>query len=176
MVKYGDSGRAYWRQPTPPWASSNWSMPFWFYFYPRPPSLLLRLFLSIKRISRTSCQPIALALGHSVLVDWKNFRELVKIVQIAEDDHENFGEVRVARKASRVSASLWWDGGRRRTFEDCSTFPEWVQGKNRKIQSLLLKKGRLSCEKVGTWPRGKTFAGLLCNQARAKRKLTNKKK
>ena len=44
------------------------------------PSLLLRIFLSIKRKSRTSCQPIALALGHSVLVDRKNFRELVKTV------------------------------------------------------------------------------------------------
>ena len=102
MVKYGDSGRAYRRQPSPPLASSNWSMPFWFYFYPRPPSLLLRLFRSIKRKSRTSCQPIALALGHSVLVDRKNFRELVKIVQIAEDDHENFGEARVAWRVSRA--------------------------------------------------------------------------
>ena len=75
MVKYGDSGRVYRNQPTPPLASSNRSMPFWFYFYPRHPSLLLRLFLSIKRKSRTSCQPIALALGHSVLVDRKNFWE-----------------------------------------------------------------------------------------------------
>ena len=30
----------------------------------------------------------------------------MKIVHIAEDDHENFGEARVAGRASLVSASL----------------------------------------------------------------------
>ena len=169
MVKYGDSGRAHRRQPTPTLASSNRSMPFLLYFYPHPrPSLLLRLFLSIKRKSRTSCQPIALALGHSVLVDRKNFRELVKIVQIAEDDHENFGEARVAWRASRVSASLWWDGRRRRTFEACSTFPEWVQGKNRKNTVVATQKGRLSSEKWILDRRGKLSLG--CCAIRHERK------
>ena len=58
-------------------------------------------------------------------------------------------------------ARLFWSGCRGRTG---------------KVQSLLLKKGRLSSEKVDTWPQGKTFAGLLCNQARAKRKLRPKNK
>ena len=30
----------------------------------------------------------------------------MKVVRIAEDDHENFGEARVAGRASLVSASL----------------------------------------------------------------------
>ena len=159
-------------------------MPFWFCFYPRPPSLLLRLFFSIKRKSRTSCQLIALALGHSVLVDRKNFRELdaVKIVQIAEDDHENFGEARRGSLegllvcqhlcdemvvAARVDEEPW---------KPARLFRSGCRGRTWKIQSLLLKKGRLSSEKVDTWPQGKTFAGLLCNQARAKIKLTKNKK
>ena len=53
----------------------NRSMPFRFFFHPRPPSLLLRLFFSLKRKSRTSCPPMALALGHSVLSDRKKSSE-----------------------------------------------------------------------------------------------------
>ena len=74
MVKYGNSGRAYRRQrgrhrPKGQPIDAVWGF-FFFFSYPRPP-LLLHLFLSMKRKSRTSCQPIALALGHSVLGDRK---------------------------------------------------------------------------------------------------------
>ena len=145
MVKYGDSGRALElrrqlrrhrskRQPID-------AVSVFFFLFPSP-SLLLRLFLSMKRKSRASCQPIALAFeplsaGRSKEI----IRELVKIVHIAElDDHENFGEARVAGRASLVSASLWWDGRRRRTIEACLTFPEWVQGKNRKNTVVATQK------------------------------------
>ena len=96
MVKYGDSaaGRAR-RQRSRHRSNSNQSMPFRFFFLFPSPSLLLRLFLSMKRKSRTSCQPIALAFG-PLSAGWSKeiIRELVKIVHIAEDDHENFGEGR----------------------------------------------------------------------------------
>ena len=55
-------------------------------------------------------------------------------------------------------------------------FRSGCRGRTGKTQSLLPKKGRLSSEKVDTLPQGKTFAGLLCNRARAKRKLTKNKK
>ena len=69
--------------PTPAWSTSferaTDRCHFGFFFHPRRPSLLLRLFLSMKRKSRTSCQPIALALGHSVLSDRKkSFENLWK--------------------------------------------------------------------------------------------------
>ena len=111
----------------------------------------------------------------SVGISKEIIRELVKIVHISEDDHENFGEERVAGRASLVSSSLWWNGRRQRTIEACSTCSGWVQGKNRK-NTVATPKGRLSSEKVDIWPQGKTFAGLLCNRARAKRKLTKNKK
>ena len=150
MVKYRDSGRACRCQRTPTLASSNRSMPYAFrYFFRSPgPSLLLRLFLSMKRKSRTSCQLIALALGHSVLVDRK--KERVKIVHIAEEDHENFGEVRalegllvcrhlcdemVVNEEPPKPARLFWSGCR---------------GRRGKTQSLLPPKGRLRSEKVDT--------------------------
>ena len=76
MVKYGDSGRAFRRQRgrhrqkrQPIDAVSV------FFFFLRPPPLLLCLFLGMKRKLRTSCQPIALALGHSVLGDRKKSLE-----------------------------------------------------------------------------------------------------
>ena len=80
MVKYGDSGRAYRRQRGQyrPKGQPIDAVSF-FFFLSAPPSLLLRLFLSMKRKSRTSCQPIALALGHSVLGDRKkSFENLCK--------------------------------------------------------------------------------------------------
>ena len=126
-------------------------MPFRFFFFSLSPSLslLLRLFLSRKRKSRTSCQPIALAFG-PLSAGWskESIRELVEIVHIAEDDHENIGETRVAGRASLVSASLWWDSRLRRTIEACLTFPEWVQGKNRKNTVVATKKGRLGSKKL----------------------------
>ena len=75
MVKYGDSGLADdhrrqhgrhrpKRQPIMPLIDA---VSVFFFVFLHPPSLFLRLFLRMKRKSRTSCQPIALALGHSVL-------------------------------------------------------------------------------------------------------------
>ena len=40
---------------------------------------------------------------------------------------------------------------------------------------VATQKGRLSSEKVDTLPQGKTFAGLLCDRARAKRKVKKSK-
>ena len=71
MVKYGGSGRAYRRQRgrhrpkrQPIDAVSV------FFFFLRPPFLLLRLFLSMKEI-KNKLSTIALALGHSGLGDRK---------------------------------------------------------------------------------------------------------
>ena len=155
-------------------------MPFrFFFFYPVP---LLYFFVSVPQHEKEIKNKLStdspcfgpLSVGWSKEI----IRELVKIVHtsIAEDDHENFGEARAAGRASRVSASLWWDGRRQRTIAACSTFPKWVQGKNRKNTVVATQKGRRSSEKVDTRPQGKTFAGLLCNRARAKRKLTKIKK
>ena len=74
MVKYGNSGQAHdhrrqhgrhrpKRQPIMPLIDA---VSVFFFVFLHAPSLFLRLFLSMKRKSRTSCQPIALALGHSV--------------------------------------------------------------------------------------------------------------
>ena len=73
MVKYGDSGRAYRRQRGRhrPKRQPIDAVSVFFFLSVRPPSVLLRLFLSMKKKSRTSCQPIALVLGHSVLGDRK---------------------------------------------------------------------------------------------------------
>ena len=126
-------------------------MPFRFFFLSPFRPLLLRLFLSRKRKSRTSCQPIALAFG-PLSARWSKeiIRELVEIVHIAEDDHENFGEARVAGRASLVSASLWWDGRLRRTIEACLTFPEWCAGEEQEkhMQSLLQKKVDWAAKKL----------------------------
>ena len=176
MVKYGDSGRAYRRQRGRHRTK------------PQPiDALSVFFFLSLSPFSTSSSLSQhegnqEQAVNHSpcfgpLSVGWSKeiIRELVKIVHISEDDHENFGEERVAGRASLVSSSLWWNGRRRRTIEACSTCPEWMQGKNRK-NTVATQKGRLSCEKVDIWPQGKTFAGLLCNRARVKRKLTKNKK
>ena len=63
----------------------------------------------------------------------------MKIVHIAEDDHENFGEARVAGRASlRVSIFVMrWSSTKNQA---CLTFPEWVQGKNRKNTIVATKK------------------------------------
>ena len=107
-------------------------------------------------------------------VGWSKeiIRKLVKIVHIAEDDHENVAEARVAWRASRLSASLWGDGRRRKTIEAFSTFPEGCVGRTGESTVVTTPKGRMSSQKVDTSPQGQTFAGLLCNQALAKTKLT----
>ena len=113
--------------------NGNRLMPFrFFFFFLRPPSLLLRLFLSMKEI-KNKLSTDSPCFG-PLSVGWSKeiIRELVKIIHISEDDHENFGEERVAGRASLASSSLWWNGRRRRTIEACSTCPEWVQGENRK--------------------------------------------
>ena len=141
MVKYGDSGRVHRRQHSRHRSKRQPIDAVSGFFLFSSPSLLLRLFLSMKRKSRTSCQPIALAFG-PLSAGWskKIIRELVKIVHIAEDDHEKFGKARVVGRASHVSASLWWDGRRGRTIEAWLTFPEWMQGKKRKKHSLCNPK------------------------------------
>ena len=145
MVKFGDSAGLTDASVADIDRNGNQSMPFRFFFlfdFPSP-SLLLRLFLSTKRKSRTSCrrQLKALAFGPLRAGGSKEIiRELVKIVHIAEDEDENFGEARVAGRSSLVSASLWWDGRRRRTIEACLTFPKWVQGKNGKNTVVAAQK------------------------------------
>ena len=143
MVKYGDSGRAHRpqrsrhrrkRQPID-------AVSFFFFCHRR----LLYFFVSFSAGKGNQEQAvnryIALAFG-PLSAEWSKeiIRELVEIVHFAEDDHENFGEARVAARASLVSASLWWDGRLRRTIEACLTFPEWVQGKNRKNTAVATKK------------------------------------
>ena len=178
MVKYGDPGRA--RRQCSRHRSKRQPIDAVsvFFFCSRP---LLYVFVSFSAWKRNQEQAVTadypcIWATQCWVIERNHSGELVKIIHIAEDDHENFGGARVAGRASLVSASLWWDGRRWRTVEACLTFPEWVQGKTGKTQSLLPQKGRLSSEKVDTWPQGKTFAGLLCNRARAKTKLTKNKK
>ena len=175
MVKYEDSGRAHRRQHSrhrpkrqPIDAVSVFSLS-------PSPSLLLRLFLSRKRKSRTSWQPIALAFG-PLSAGWSKeiIRELVKIVHIAEDDHENFGEARVAGRASLVSASLWWDGRLRRTIEACLTFPEWVQGKNRKKTVVATKKKVDWAAKKLILDRRKNFRWVVVQSGTSEKKTNQK--
>ena len=178
-----DSGRAYRRQRGQDRPKGQPIDAVSVFFYP---VTLLDFFVSFsawKRKSRTSCQPIALALGRSVLgrvIERNHARTCEDHPYCRKWSSEvRRGEQwRVAGRASRMSAFLWWDGRRRRTIEPCSTFPEWVGAgeEQENTQSLLPKKGRLSSEKVDTLPRGKPFAGLLCNRARAKRELTKNKK
>ena len=113
MVKYGDSGLAHdhrrqhgrHRPKRQPMIDA---FSVFFFVFLHAPSLFLRLFLSMKRKSRTSCQPIALALGHSVFGYRRNHSKTCEDDRpyISEDDHENFGEERVAGRASLVSSSL----------------------------------------------------------------------
>ena len=136
MVKYGDSRRAYGRQRgrhRPKRQPIDAVSVFFSFSVP-----LLYFFVSFSawRKSRTSRQPIALALGHSVLGDRKKsfenlWRSSIFPKMIMKTSAMRASE-RVAGRASLVSSSLWWNGRGRRTIEACSTCPEWVQGKNRK--------------------------------------------
>ena len=141
MVKYGDSGQAHRRQRSRHRSKRQPidAVSVLFFFCSRS---LLYFFLSLSRHEKeiknklSTDSPCIWATQCRVITK-ESIRELVKIVHIAEDDHENFGEARVAGRAS-----LWWDGRRRRTIEACLTFPEWMQGKGKtgKTQSLLQKK------------------------------------
>ena len=177
MVKYGDSGRAFRRQRgrhrqkrQPIDAVSV------FFFFLRPPPLLLRLFLSMKRKSRTSCQPIALALGHSVLGDRKKSLENLWRSSIFPKMIMNTS----ARRGSLEGLLLCRHLCDEMVVDEEPSKPARLvrsecRGRTGKAQSLP-KKGSLSSEKMDIWPQGKTFAGLLCNRARAKRKQTKNKK
>ena len=133
MVKYGDSGLAYRRQHgrdrpkrQPIDAVSV------FFLSPSPFSASSSLCQHEKEIKNKLSTDSPCFGPLSVGISKEIIRELVKIVHISEDDHENFGEERVAGRASLVSSSLCWNGRRRRTIEACSTCSGWVQGKNRK--------------------------------------------
>ena len=83
---------------------------------------------------------------------------------------------RVAGRASRMSYVCDEMVVDEEPSKPARLFRSGCRGRTGKTESLLPKKGRLSSEKVDTLPQGKTFAGLLCNRARAKRKLTKNKK
>ena len=145
----------------------------------------------MKRKSRTSCQPIALALGHSVLGDRKKSLESLWRSSIFPKMTMNTS----ARRGSlerlllcRHIVMKWSSTKNHRSLLDlsgvdtgrgCCVPPKKKQnaplcrGRTGKTQSLP-KKGRLSSEKVDIWPQGKTFAGLLCTRVRTKRKKKSK--
>ena len=177
MVKYRDSGRAFRRQ-------RGRLMPFRFFFSFSVPLLYFFVSFSAWRKSRTSCQPIALAASWATQC-WVIERNHWRICEdrpgsISEDDHEHFGEERVAGRASLVSSSLWWNGRRRRsrTMEACSTCPEWVQGKNRKNTVATPKKVVWAAKKWIFDRRGQLSLGRCAighERKENKPKLKNKK-
>ena len=169
MVKCGDSGRTYVTVVsllTPAWSTSTERATdrCRFGFFPSPSlfSTSSSLFQHEKEIkNKLSTDSPCFGL---LRVEWSkensSFENLWRSSILPKMiNHENFGEARVAGRASRVSASLRRNGRRRRTIEACSTFPEWVQGKNRKKKVVATQKGRLSSEKMDTWPQGKTSLG-----------------
>ena len=159
MVKYGDSGRAYRRQrgrhrpKRPPIDAVSV-----FFFFLRPPSLLLRLFLSMKEI-KNKLSTDSPCFG-PLSVGWSKeiIRELVKIVHISEDDHETS-----ARRGSLEGLLLCRHLCDEMVVDEEPSKPARLirsgcRGRTGKTQSLP-KKGRLSSEKVDIWPQGKLSMG-----------------
>ena len=156
--------------------NSNRLMPFRFFFSFSVPLLYFFVSFSAWRKSRTSCQPIALALGHSVLGDRKKSFEnlwrssiLPKMIMKTSAERGSLEGLLLCR---HLCDEMVVD---EEPSKPARLVRSGCRGRTGKTQSLP-KKGRLSSEKVDIWPQGKTFAGLLCNRARAKRKLTKNKK
>ena len=183
MVKYGDSGL--WSSfPTPEWPTSTETAIDWcrFGFFspppPPPPPLLVRLFLSMKRKSRTSCQPIALALGHSVLGGRKKSFENLWRSSIFPKMIMNTS----ARRGSLEGLLLCRHLCDEMVVDEEPSKPARLvrsgcRGRTEKTQSLP-KKGRLSSEKVDIWPQGKLSLGCCAighERKENKPKIKNKK-
>ena len=176
MVKYGDSGRAY-VLPTPAYAAIGLEQPIdavLILFLSPSPFSTFRLFLSIKRNKLSNDSPCFGPLS----VGWSK-----ELSRTREDrpDHRRWswilrqGEGRLKGFSCVGIFVIRWSSTKNlRSLLDFSGVGAGEEQEKKK--SLLLKKGRLSSEKVDTWPQGKTFAGLLCNQALAKRKLNKNKK
>ena len=83
--------------------NGNQSMPFRFFFFCS--RSLLYFFVSLSRHekeikNKLSTDSPCIWATQCWVITKESIRELVKIVHIAEDDHENFGEARVAGRAS----------------------------------------------------------------------------
>ena len=103
MVKYGDSGRASDARVADIDRNGNRLMPFRVFFSPSPSSTCSSLSQHEKEI-KNKLSTDSPCFG-PLSVGWSK-EIIVKIVHISEDDHEHFGEERVAGRASLMSSSL----------------------------------------------------------------------
>ena len=145
MVKYEDSGLAHRRQrsqhrPKRQLEPLN-RFRFGFFSVPVPFSTSSSLSQQEKEIkNKLSTDSPCIWATQCWVIERNHSRNLWRSSTLPKMIMKNFGEARVAGRASPVSASLWWDGRLRRTIEACLTFPEWVQGKNRKKTVVATKK------------------------------------
>ena len=178
MVKFGGSGRAHRAVPTPAKPTSietatNRCRFGFFCFCSCPPLYFFVSFSAWKENQEQAVNRWPLHLGHSVVGGRKkSFENLWRssvLPNMIMKTSARRGSLEGLLLCRHLCDEMVVD---EEPSEHAWLFRSGCRWRTGKTQSLLPKKGRLSSEKLDTWPQGKTFAGLLCNRARAKRKLT----
>ena len=149
MVKFGDSGRAHRCQRSRHRSKRQPIDAVSVFFLFLSPSPLVRLFLSMKRKSRTSCQLMALAFG-PLRAGWskKSFENLWRSSIMPKMIVKTS-----ARRGSLEGLLLCRHLCDEMVIDEEPSKPAWLfrsgcRGWTGKTQVLLPKKGRLSSEKV----------------------------
>ena len=171
MVKYGDSGLwSSFRRQSSRHRQKRQPIDAVSVFFLRPSPLLVLLFLSMKRKSRTSCQPIALALGHSVLGGrkkslWRSsiFPKMIMNTSARRGSLEGFSYV-------VIFVTKWSSTKNHRSLLDLSGVGA---GKEQEKHSRYPKMVDWAAKKWIFWPQGKL--SLVVVQSGTSEKKTNQK-